>query len=162
MVGMLINCLLRSWRWRGYLRNSCYSYAGSCMVKGHPSELFGEVRACCEHGETESLKSGTLALGLRSVNQLPGLFLSSPTPSYFMVLACPPSPLKSLIPTLFPCQHNFAICFCPPGGEGSFSLLLRQCAFCLNLLQPGFFFCKHLIKFEEDDVTMATLRILLM
>lgn len=63
----------------------------AASVKRHPNELFGEVKACCEHGETEPLKSGTLALDLRSVSQLSGLFLSSPTSSYFMVLACPPT-----------------------------------------------------------------------
>lgn len=35
----------------------------AALVKEHPRELFGEVRACCEDGETEPLQSGTLAFG---------------------------------------------------------------------------------------------------
>lgn len=54
----------------------------AALVKRHLNKLFWEVRACCEHGETEPLKSGTLALDLRSVNQLLGLFLSSPMSSW--------------------------------------------------------------------------------
>lgn len=33
------------------------------LVKWHPSELFGETKAGCECGETESLKSGISAPG---------------------------------------------------------------------------------------------------
>jgi len=63
----------------------------AASVKRHPNELFGEVRACCEHGETEPIKSGTLALDLRYVNQLPRVYLSFPMSTYFIVLACLPS-----------------------------------------------------------------------
>lgn len=58
----------------------------AALVKRHPGDgvdppFFGEVRSCCEHGETEPLKTDTAALGLRSVSQdsfgaLPHLYTS--------------------------------------------------------------------------------------
>lgn len=63
------------------------------LVKWHPSELFGETKACCELEETESLKTGISGLG-------PEVFKSasrvvSELSYVFMVLTCPSSPLWS-------------------------------------------------------------------
>lgn len=55
------------------------------LVKWHPSELFVEIKACCvlEMGPS---RVAFRALGLRSANQLLGLFLNCPMSSYLIVV----------------------------------------------------------------------------
>lgn len=108
------------------------------LLKWHPSELFVKTKACCEL-ETESLKSGISGLGpevcksasrvvselsyvfiLHHVNMFINLSLVSFLPSSHVNI------ILQLVSTLLEGGHLF--------------LLLHQCAFCLKLSAPVFFF----------------------
>lgn len=91
--GILITCQLCSWSWAGYLGSGCCSCAGSYLGK-----MASQWIVCGDQGLLWTWgnwvpRVAFLALGLRSANQLLGLFLNSPMSSYFMVLTCPPAPL---------------------------------------------------------------------
>lgn len=88
--GTLITCELCSWSWVGYLGNGCCwklswwnCILGNCLWS---SRLAVNLKL-------SPSRVAFLALGLRSANQLLGLFLNSPMSSYFMVLTCSPAPL---------------------------------------------------------------------
>lgn len=107
--------------------------------KGILMSCLGRSGLAVNMGETESLKRGTLALDLRPVNQLPGLFLSSPMSLYFMVLACPHPFFKVLF---LPSSHvNIIFQLVSALREGGQLLFLPAsvCFLLKSTVSPGFF-----------------------